>query len=193
MIERCGQSIDRLEVTWNGPQKININAMREPERERPKDIPADMLWFPDIRARPALISMDEADPNGELRKSVTDLARAIPYRNLDETWPYGVPSIELGREGASIKMPYSTGTIAIYSEGREKKPEHPYWTNLVSVYHDRRHVAASDILAAGGVEAYVLSTLLDDPYVETPSKIQPINRKLSGSLMCAHLPLDTYT
>lgn len=195
MLTNHGDAIDMIEARWNNPAEPTIAALREPSMTPPPDIPKGMVWLPDIMPRRALISLDEADPDGALRRAVLSLLREMPYRNIGEKWPYGTPSLSLRRCGATLSMPYQSGTITIYTEGREKTlaPDRPYWTNRASVFHNRKQIPASDLLAAGGVTEYVFQDLLDDPHIQTSHDIQPIPEKwTSAGMMGIELPLDAY-
>lgn len=195
MLERCGDALDLVEVHFDGARQYRATPLREPDFTRPDNVPAGMTWLPNPDRRRAAVKLEEADPDGDVRRAIDALVMAMPYRGIRDRWPYGTPSLELGRNGASLKMPIEIGSLVIYTEGREKSlaPDRPYWTSLVSVYHGRRHVPDSDILAAGGQEAYVLEGLLNDPHLATPATVVPVDeRRFTIGLMCIHLPLDTY-
>lgn len=195
MLDRCADAIDVIEVSLPKPGSATFHASREPDLTPPAECPANTVWLPDIRRRRPLVTMDEADPRREMRDAMASLIGAMPYRMDGDDWPYGVPSLEFRRCGASLKMPYASGTVAIYAEGRKKElaPEMPFWMSLVTVYHDRRRPPASDILSAGGMAEYVLRSLIDDERVLTPPDVRPLaSRPINTHLMSIDLPLDTY-
>lgn len=195
MIARCGEAIDIVEVALHRADAPAFHPCREPDLAPPATTPPGMVWLPDIRRRRALVTMDEADPDHRLRAAITSLVRAMPYHGGGDAWPCGTPELELSRHGASLRMPYSRGSVVIHAEGREKAlaPDAPFWMAFVTVYHERRRPAASDVLAAGGMEGYVLSSLLDDEHLRTPTGVEPLARRpVNVHMMSLDLPLDTY-
>lgn len=193
LLVQAGDSLDLIEVNIEANDN-HIRGLREPDMKRPHNIPDGMMWLPNIERRSSIGKWEDYD-DGSLKEALEEfLNKAIPFQAHDGKWPKGCPTLTLARDGCSIRSSLSDGNISIYSEGREKTPESKasYWMNDASFFVHGEPASYTEVMLAGGYEAYYANRLSKDPVLKNwdgrwikPSEINSIKPfKITFPLDC---------
>lgn len=163
---QAGDALDIIEVDI-GVDGNHVRGLRDPDMNRPENIPEDMVWLPNIERRSSIGKWDDYD-DGSMKTALDEfLVKAIPVHAVNGKWPKGCPTLTLARDGCSIRASLSDGNISIYSEGREKTPgaKTSYWINDASFFVHGEPASYTEIILAGGYEAYYAARLSADPMI----------------------------
>ncbi len=167
LLDQAGDALDLIE-TDIGADRIYIRGLREPDMTRPAEIPDDMVWLPNIERRSSIGKWTDYD-DGSMKEALDEfLEKAVPFRLLGDKWPCGAPTLTLARDGCSIRGSLPDGCLSIYSEGRDKPlaPHVSYWINDASFFVRAEPSSYTDVILAGGYEAYFAARLYDNPMIK---------------------------